>query len=476
MVDNMPTPGTRKLLFPKSSSFPLRIVGGNKFGRYKKISSEQTFNMMVTDESLTNFAGYKKVKTIGGQQGRGLHTSYILNKQIIVSDEDVYTVDNNLSTALIGNLDTVQGDIYIAENLGGQIAISDGLKLYIYDYKNSTFKSPTLDFLPSHISFQDGYFIAASKDTNRWRLSAPNNGMDFPASDSNVGLLQSKPTTTIACVPFDRQLFVFGKNVCEVWKNVGASPFPYERSMSLVIDYGCLNPATIAVGFSMIVWLASNEKSNVCIMFSKGGMAERISNDGLDYVLSRIKYPESAFGFLYQIDGHVFYQITFPKDNISYVYDFNINEFYTLTDENLNNHIAKRVAFYNSKNYFISFVDGDLYELNSSYYNFNGAEMPKFRILNNIRWDDGDIRVCQSLSVTMEQGLNKSDQAIDLSLSRDGGESFGKIYRKKLNNLGKRQNVCNFYNLGASNDFCFKFNFLGHDRIVVCDAMGYFYQ
>jgi hypothetical protein len=468
--------GARGYQFPKSFSMPLRIVGGNKFGRYKKISSEETFNMMVSDGALVNFAGHKKVKPIGGKQGRGIYSSTRLNKMIVVSDEDVYAIDDNITSSLVGNLETVDGEVYIAENLNGQIALCDGLKIYIYDYKNPSFYSPTIDFLPGHISFQDGYFIASTKNNNQWRLSGPNDGQSFPPDATNIGDLQTKPTNTIACVPFDRQLFVFGSDVCEPWKNIGTGIFPYQRSSSMVIDYGCLNPATIASGFSKIVWLASNEKSNVSIMFSEGGSAQRISNDGLDFVLSKIKYPQHSFGFLFQLDGHIFYQITFTKDNLTYVYDFNLNEFYSLTDQNLNHHIAKRMVFFNGKNYFISFIDGDLYELSSSYYDFNGYEMPKYRILNNTRLDNGSLFVCQNISITMEQGFNKGEQAINLSISRDGGETFGNIYRKKLNTWGNRPNTCNFYNLGAANDFCFKFSFLGLERTVVCDAKGNFYQ
>ena len=39
-------------------TIPLDLVGGNKFGRYKKVSVEQTFNMMVSDDALVDYAGY----------------------------------------------------------------------------------------------------------------------------------------------------------------------------------------------------------------------------------------------------------------------------------------------------------------------------------------------------------------------------------------------------------------------------------
>ncbi len=43
------------------TQMPLDIVGSTKFGRYPKISVEQTWNMIISDGFLVPFAGYLKV-------------------------------------------------------------------------------------------------------------------------------------------------------------------------------------------------------------------------------------------------------------------------------------------------------------------------------------------------------------------------------------------------------------------------------
>ena len=45
---------------PNAKQEPVNIVGGSTFGRYRKISSEKTYNMFITDEWLVNTAGYQK--------------------------------------------------------------------------------------------------------------------------------------------------------------------------------------------------------------------------------------------------------------------------------------------------------------------------------------------------------------------------------------------------------------------------------
>ena len=61
---------------------PLRIVGGNKYGRYPKISIEETWNMMVSDNYLVDYAGYRFALQLSDNTasiGRGLFSSVVNN-------------------------------------------------------------------------------------------------------------------------------------------------------------------------------------------------------------------------------------------------------------------------------------------------------------------------------------------------------------------------------------------------------------
>jgi len=57
-----------------AQEFPLQIVGSTVFGRYPEISVEQTLNMLIADDALIPFAGYKYQKTLG-TSGRGIYSS-----------------------------------------------------------------------------------------------------------------------------------------------------------------------------------------------------------------------------------------------------------------------------------------------------------------------------------------------------------------------------------------------------------------
>lgn len=505
---------------PTFTQIPLDMVGSTVFGRYPKISQEQTYNMIISDGFLVDFAGHKQVAAIlNNAQGRAIYTSTRYDHMIVVIANGVYAVSTNLSVTQVGSIGTFEGDVYIDENNANQIAICDRSSIYIFDWFAGTFEKVTTDFIPGYISFQNTRFIAAALDTATWRLSADNDGTSWPNDSFHVGVLQTKPDSTVAAQRFPGRgnlLYVFGSTVIEPWQDVGLQLFPYQRNSSVNIDYGCLNAATIAYNETIIVWLAANEKSGPFIAYSTGGDITKISTDGIDFKFTQLKNPSNAYGFLFRQDGHLIYQITFPDDNLTYIYDFNTKKFFTLCDENMNAHIAKRIAFFHDKYYFVSFIDGNLYQIGTQFTTYNGHEIPRIRVCRPIRLPDASRFAVNNLTFTLEQGTTTAtiipgtttgdvlltedaldlltednlqilvsevetapfaiQQKVALSVSKNGGESFGTIWSKDLKTLGNFRNRLIYWNLGAANDFTPQFRFWGLGRFVVTDGIVSIYQ
>lgn len=104
--------GKKTLQLPVSVTMPLGIVGWSEFGRYKKISSEETYNMTVSDGALVPFYGYEKVKDITtGGEAREIFVSNRYNHMISVVNNGVYTISSDLSINRIGTLDTSTGPV-----------------------------------------------------------------------------------------------------------------------------------------------------------------------------------------------------------------------------------------------------------------------------------------------------------------------------------------------------------------------------
>jgi hypothetical protein len=408
---------------------PIQIAGGTHYGRYPKISDEQTWNCIVSDGFLVPYAGYKRVVELSSTaEGRGIYTSYRGNFILVISGQSVYRLNynnGNFQSVFIGSLETNTGDVYIAENNNGQIAITDTHFLYVYNWQTPTTPvlessapgggiSPFPPTNPGYISFQNGQLILASEGTTSWYLSEWNNAKSWPATAAFVGSIQSKPDFIQAVVPVPggaSNVVVFGHNVAEMWQSTGNALFPYQKNVTFNSDYGCINPSTIASLKDTIVWIGLNEQSGPVLMSSKGNTVTRISTDGIDFKIGNLTNPDNCTGFLFQQDGHLIYQFTFPDDNLSYAYDFNTELFFCVSDENLNYHIARQVVYFGPTNdyYFVSFNSGNVYEFNSDnpdaeYSPDDIGRFPRIRITAPFRLPTQRMFIVKSFGFTIEQG------------------------------------------------------------------------
>ncbi len=526
---------------------PLKMVGGTHFGRYNKISSEQTFNMIISDGWNAPFAGYKMVIPIDPNgEGRAIYSSSLQNSMFAVIDSNFYLIDSFLGDTLIpGALATnAKNNCFISENNAGTILISDGEYLYAYTASVGNILTQLTQFKsviknPGYITFQNGRFIVPDTSTNLWYISNVNptsSTISFSATSQFQGALQTKPDTCQAALRFPGKgnlLLVMGHTVTEQWQDIGAQLFPYQRTAYSNIDYGCLNAASIDENEDIACWVAGNEKSGAFIMYTDGNGVKRISNDGIDFKLANLTDPTNVYGYLFRQDGHLIYVATWPTDDISYAYDFNTSEFSTLSSEKMGAYIAKDVVYFNGNYYFVSTIDGNIYQMGSNLYTYdygngNISEIPRIRIPPPIRMPDQSRFITGYTGFTIEQGqfdydyrdtrslladqandpittqggqpylvptsgnnysLNGSQQyigngfnfrtnvpRIDLCLSKDGGVNFGSNVSINIRPQGKRQNRMMWWRLGASNDLTMQFRFYGLERFVMTDGIAGVYQ
>jgi hypothetical protein len=558
--------------------FPLNIVGSSTFGRYPKISIEKTYNMFMSDQFMVPYAGYNigipAANFRDAIEGRAIFTSTKFNQLVVVEGSSVFLVNIVYSQSKekveffqvfpIGTLQTQTGVVYIAENNKPQIGFSDNSAFYLYDPTlTPSFRAVPLNFTPGYLTFHDTYFIlAASNDqtytppaNNTWRLSGQNDGLTWNDDSASVGLLQTKPDNVKAVVRFPSKgnmIFVMGSIVTEAWFDTGAQLFPYQRNNQFNIDYGCLQPATVAYMDEFVVWLAQNEKSGPIIVYSDGGMPKKITSDGIDYLFSTLENPADSQAFLYRQDGHLFYHINFYTDNLSLFYDFSTQKFYHACDYNLNYFVASEVAFFKNQYYFITKNNGNLFVFDTQITTYEDVdslgnrtinEIPRIRCCANVRDPDQTYNIINDLGFTIESGetdyqqqslgeiilitqdsrplitqgttrpqlitqdsedlisqdgvIFVSQQAsaggnnalliaqqmgntgtsnlslphVDLSISTDGGASFGNEWAYYLPAIGHRKNRLNWWQIGIANDFVPQFKFWGLGRFVITDGV-----
>ncbi len=106
----------KKMTSPNTMNVPFNMVGSTVFGRYNKISSEQTYNMIISDDWMVPYAGYQAVLTLSTTgKGRGIFNSSRSNRIIAVAGIQVFSIAPIgifpfVAETQIGTIGTLVGD------------------------------------------------------------------------------------------------------------------------------------------------------------------------------------------------------------------------------------------------------------------------------------------------------------------------------------------------------------------------------
>jgi hypothetical protein len=530
------------VMTPGATQIPVRIVGSSIFGRHPIISDERTWNMFISDEWLLNFAGYAQaVEILGaGTEGRGLFHSTRGNFLLTVLGSNVYRIDDNLGFTFLFSIASTTGEVFMDENLSSQIAIVDGsTTAYIYNYTTETIGAIVWDygasgtvFTPNYVTYQNTYFIFGNGDktTSGSQWFVYKSGFNPTTLADPLKLtwvqtltLQTKPDFALACIRIPshgNNLLVLGSTVSEIWTNVAGIQI-YQRQSSINIDYGVASVSTIAASDDMIAWLGINEKSSPAIMVMTGGKAERLSTDGIDYLLSGVKRPDKSTAMFYRQDGHVFYILTFfdPLDNFSIMYDFTTGKFFDITDWDFNYHPARQMAYFNNEIYFVSLNQGSLMRISTNLTSIstdvqNDYEIPRIRKCDTYRLPGSDRFIVNQFSFTIENGVEQNVDfqfecdgyilgetssdimyseddlpllveggscqiyrpRIDVTCSKNGGETYGNAVQYYMHATGMYKNQPRFNKLGEANQFTIQMRFWGFGAVVIANGMLEVYQ
>ena len=514
-----------------AEEIPLNIVGSSVFGRYDKISAERTFNMFISDGWMVGYSGYQKVSQISSSEdGRGLFRSVRGGFDLTVIGAGVYRLNSSMGAILVGTINSQSGEVFMDENLNRQICIVDGEDAYIFAYDSSGanlgVKPQGLSFPPGYVSYHNTFFLLASKRTatnpQKWYAATNATATTITIAATNEFTLQTKPDSALAVKRLPgkgNSVIVFGSLVAEVWTQVGGIE-NYRRNSSFNIDSGTVAVETIAASEDYVAWLAQNENNAPSIMVTNGSTVERISTDGIDFVLQSLKEPDKSTAFFYRQDGHLFYQITFygDQDNLSFIYDFNTKMFFNVTNESGNYYPARQVVYSNEATFFCSLNDGSIYQMGTQFLEYNytvgglpgtGEIIPRIRVCKTARQDDGsrfrvgrlffwieqgtDVdyqidtggeEICDGLLITetgspivSEGGVRMQTEdgectssptrpCVDLSFSKNGNQSFSNAVRKYLNPIGRYSNILSWDRLGQANEFTVQIRFYGFQKFI----------
>jgi hypothetical protein len=351
----------------------------------------------------------------------------------------------------------------------------------------------------------------------------------LPIQTTNDGQLQqgqinTHPGPIVACRTLHRRLFLFSINYIEVWENSGqGTNLPFRRNNSLLMEYGTPAIGSIVTGFDKMIFLSNDKDGLGAVMEVDGTAPFPISNRALDFQLAQyaqLGQVSDAKGIFIKENGIIFYRLNFTAANHTFVYNVTFSN--PQTEEgrrwheeevlNGNRHPAQTHGYFNGNNYYGSYNQPILYFVDNSLVTNDGETIPRIRIgrpyvpatYNRTRCDRFMVDIIQGLAevevsdnildlltegldiITTEDDLdillqssgspeifNPDDHVIYLSLSKDGGVTYGYRQSSTIGGVGKRTRRTVWRKLGViprGQAFVPKVEFFGHISLVILGA------
>lgn len=191
------------------------------------------------------------------------------------------------------------------------------------------------------------------------------------------------PDELVGLIVVHREIWLFGSRTTEVWSDVGAANFPFAPIPGVFIQHGCVAKYSIATWDLATFWLSQDKTGQVMVFMGMSYNAIRISTYAIEFQISQYSVISDAVGFIYQQQGHVFYQLTFPTADRTWVYDVTSKEWAEkVSIDNSgreHRHRANCHAFAYGMNLVGDWQNGNLYQLDADNATENGLPIIRRR-------------------------------------------------------------------------------------------------
>ena len=341
-----------------------------------------------------------------------------------------------------GTFATTSGFVDWDANLT-EILMVDGGSGYLWD--GTTFTTSIANFPadPIAVTYLDGYFLVAQSSTNKFFRSAQENGTSWDSNNSADLTTDADKLTSIA--QLKRRVFVFGSDIAEAWYAVGGSGFGFERDNNVAFEFGCIASGSMVLckefagdndtgqsesGF--LIWLGTSPNGGPRVLMTDGGSLIPISNEAVELAIQDFTDPTDARGYVYKINGHVFYVLNFTTDDKTFVYDLTTRSWFTQYMSNNSRYFGQTHMYFNNTHYVGRYDEDKVYKVSRDYATNAGDLIKRERICKNIKIPSGKRFMVNTMEVEFRQGLKTPEPTEEdiyfddaqLAYSDDGGEPY----------------------------------------------------
>lgn len=459
---------------------PIQLFGLDQQGKSATVTAQRHLNLYAEikqegEKSTVVFYGTPGTTLFSSVNGDTPIRGWIAVGSLFyyVHRGTFYEMNNAGTRTSRGTLNTTTGRVDMAYD-GTRVVIVDGTNGYTYTISTTTLLQIASGNFPNGartISWLDAYFIADDGADDEFFVSTDGstwNALDFATAESAPDGLQR--------VFVDNgEIILPGLETTEFWGNIGGSSFPFAPVRGATQPFGLAARWSLCQFNTGLAGLMKNKQGQVQVMFIRGYVPTPISSPELDYLINNYSSVSDASFYAYMLGGHPMLQCNFPTAGKSWLYDATTNLWspleYGLGGER---HRGEMFLSFNDRMLIADYENGDIYELDPDTYTDNGTAIAR-EIIGRHVFDGNDRITVDELFVDMEVGVGLatgqgSDPQVMLSISKDGGKTWGTELWKKLGALGKYATRVVWRRLGMARDWTFKMRVTDPVKVVIAYA------
>lgn len=436
------------------------LTTGAYEARSLTVSAQRCVNLYMEknpEESVFPYTCYPTpgltVLVNAGKSWRGLYAT-TAGTLYGVCDNVIYHIQTDFTLTNIGTVATFTGPVQMVDNSNFVILVDGSNTGYSIEMSNDTVAiiDPEVFYGGNSIAWVDGYFIVNRPGTFEWFISGANtakfDALDFASKSAFLDRI-------VGVAVSNRYIYLFGTQTTEVWFNAGDTNFTFQRMPGVYLQYGCSSAATLAQYNGQVFWLCQSPQGQALVCKTSQFQAVQISTFAISGEISTYGDISDAIGYVYQLNGHAWYVLTFPSANKTWQYDIaeNMWEELVWTDENggENRHRANCHAFAFGTHIVGDFENGNLYSLDQNNYTDFGGPIRRIRSFPHIMDDSANRVMYREFIADMEVGNGGSDDIqMQLRWSDTRGKSWGSPIYQTLGAEGDYLRSIQFQRLGMA--------------------------
>lgn len=280
----------------------------------------------------------------------------------------------------------------------------------------------------------------------------------------DIAATTAVPGNNLALVQAHKNVWILKENAVEVWYDAGNADFAFGAVPGALIEHGCAAQYSVCAFDGMIYWLGKDRAGRGVVFRGEPYQAVRISTFAIENTITNMTTISDAVAFIYQQEGHTFYQLTFPTENQTWVFDIASQQWHerTWTDSNgiENRHRALTAALAYGVNVVSDWETGKLYSYDPTATTDNGDPIVRRRGFPHVVADGARVFYRQFIA-DMDTGvtpgiMTDEEPLVSLRWSDTRGNSWGSPITSGMGATGQYLRNIQFQRLGMARDRVFE--------------------